>query len=148
MALSPPRRPRRRFRPAPAVTPARVGAARGRSSVARWLGPARVPVALALAAVVGTRRLPPGLRPPGAVELPGARRRRVSAERRTIVLGLAALATTGAVLGGELTRVWRRGSAPLPSETDHVIGAAEEAARQAVEVAVAGCQPAARGGAW
>jgi hypothetical protein len=127
---------------APPVTPARVGAARGRSALARWLGPARVPVALLSAAVVGTRRVPPGLRPPGAVELPGARRRRAQAERRTLVLGLAALVTTGAVLGGELARVWRRGSAPLPSETDRVIVAAEEAARQTVEVAVAGYRQA------
>jgi hypothetical protein len=95
----------------------------------------RLPLALALAAL-GARRVPRGLRPPGAVELPGSRKRRARAERRTLMLGLAALGTTGAVLGGELARVWRRGSAPLPSETDHVIEAAEEAARQTVEVAV------------
>ena len=143
MALSVPRRARRRSRRTAApVTPARVGAARGRSALAKWLGPARVPAALLLAAVVGVKRVPPGLRPPGAVELPGSRRRRARAERRTIVLGFAALVTTGAVLGGELTRVWRRGSAPLPSETDRVMVAAEEAARQTVEVAVAGYRQA------
>src|SRR3954454_8536341 len=96
---------------------------------------APLPIALAAAALVGARRVPRGLRPPGAIELPGGKRRRAPAERRTVVLGVAALATTGAVLGGELARVWRRGSAPLPSETDHVIVAAEEAARQTVEVA-------------
>jgi hypothetical protein len=95
----------------------------------------RLPLALALAAL-GARRVPRGLRAPGAVELPGSRKRRARAERRTLMLGFAALGTTGAVLGGELARVWRRGSAPLPSETDHVIEAAEEAARQTVEVAV------------
>ena len=95
----------------------------------------RLPLAIALAAI-GARKVPRGLRAPGAVELPGSRRRRARAERRTLVLGLAALGTTGAVLGGEMARVWRRGSAPLPSETDHVIEAAEEAARQTVEVAV------------
>src|SRR4051812_7802940 len=103
---------------------------------------APLPIALAAAALVGARRVPRGLRPPGAIELPGGKRRRARAERRTVVLGVAALATTGAVLGGELARVWRRGSAPLPSETDHVIVAAEEAARQTVEVAVAGYQQA------
>jgi hypothetical protein len=97
---------------------------------------APLPIALLVAAAVGAKRTPRGLRPPGAVELPGGRRRRARAERRTVMLGVAALATTGAVLGGELARVWRRGSAPLPSETDHVIEAAEEAARQTVEVAV------------
>src|SRR5256885_16072244 len=81
---------------------------------------APLPIALLAAAAVGAKRTPRGLRPPGAVELPGARRRRARAERRTLMLGLAALGTTGAVLGGELTRVWRRGSAPLPSETDRV----------------------------
>ena len=100
------------------------------------LGPLRLPVGVALAAFIGARRLPRGLRPPGAVELPGARRRRARAERRTLMLGVAALATTGAVLGGEVVKVWRRGSAPLPSETDHVMVAAEEAVRETVEVAV------------
>jgi hypothetical protein len=71
----------------------------------------------------------------GAVELPTARRRRERAERRTLALGVAALVTTGTVVGTELARVWRRGSAPLPAETDHVLIAAEEAARQTVEVA-------------
>jgi hypothetical protein len=59
-------------------------------------------------------------------------------DQRTQALGAVALLSTGAVLVGELARVWRRGSAPLPAETDDVLGAAEEAARQTVEVAVAG----------
>ena len=37
-------------------------------------------------------------------------------------------------------RCWRRGSAPLPTETDDVPDAAAEAARETVEVAVAGLQ--------
>jgi hypothetical protein len=65
-------------------------------------------------------------------------RRRVAGDRRTVALGVVALATTAAVAAGELARVWRRGSAPLPGETEDVLGAAEEAARQTVEVAVAG----------
>lgn len=80
--------------------------------------------------------------PRGPVELPWARRRRERAERRTLALGIVALGTGGAVSIVELARVWRRGSAPLPSQTQHVLGAAEEAARQTVEVAVAGYQEA------
>jgi hypothetical protein len=66
------------------------------------------------------------------------RRRRVAADRRTLTLGVLALAMTGGVAAVELGRVWRRGDAPLPRETDDVLDAAEEAARQTVEVAVAG----------
>jgi Na+/glutamate symporter len=54
---------------------------------------------------VGLR--PRGLRLPGAVELPWARRRRLRAERGTVALGLAAFGMTGAVLGSELARVLR-----------------------------------------
>src|SRR5256885_14382968 len=86
---------------------------------------APLPIALLAAAAVGAKRTPRGLRPPGAIELPGGRRRRARAERRTLMLGLAALATTGAVLGGELARVWRRGSAPPPPGTHHAILAAQ-----------------------
>ena len=56
----------------------------------------------------------------------------------TIALAAAALATTVGVAAGELARVWRRGSAPLPADTDHVLEAAEVAARESVEVAVEG----------
>ncbi|MEA2391647.1 MAG: hypothetical protein QOK31_1756 [Solirubrobacteraceae bacterium] len=56
-------------------------------------------------------------------------------ERRTLALALTGLGTTAAVLVVELGRVWRRGSAPLPAETDDVLGAAAEAARQTGEVA-------------
>ena len=42
----------------------------------------------------------------------------------------------------ELGRVWRRGSAPLPAETDHVFAAGAEAAVETTEVAVAGYQAA------
>jgi hypothetical protein len=90
----------------------------------------------------GAARLPKGFRPPGAVELPGARRRREVAERRTQGLGLVAIGMTVVVLGSEFARVWRRGSAPLPTETVHVLGAAEEAVRETVSVARAGYQEA------
>jgi hypothetical protein len=51
---------------------------------------------------------------------------------------VAALGTTGALIGGEYARVWARGSAPLPTETSDVLGAAEEAVAETVEVAVPG----------
>jgi hypothetical protein len=65
-------------------------------------------------------------------------------ERGTLALGLIALGTTGAVVALELGRVWRRGSAPLPAEADHVLGAAAVAAREATEVTVAGYQESPR----
>ena len=55
-----------------------------------------------------------------------------------MALGTAALATSVGVSALELARVWRRGSAPLPAQTDHVLEAAEVAARESVEVAVEG----------
>jgi hypothetical protein len=67
-----------------------------------------------------------------------AERRGLRIDRRTWALGVVALGTTVAVGAGELARVWRRGSAPLPNETADVLGAAEEAARETVEVARAG----------
>lgn len=60
------------------------------------------------------------------------------AERRTQALAGAALVTTAAVVVGEVAHVWRRGKAPLPSETDDVVLAAEQAIEQTVEVAKAG----------
>ncbi|MEA2273729.1 MAG: hypothetical protein QOI98_2437 [Solirubrobacteraceae bacterium] len=61
-------------------------------------------------------------------------------DRRTLALGVVAVGTTAVVAGGELARVWRKGSAPLPAETDNVLEAAERAARETVEVAVVGYQ--------
>jgi hypothetical protein len=54
---------------------------------------------------------------------------------------LAVVGTTG-VLGGEVLRVWRKGSAPLPHEADDVLAAAGEATRQTVAVAVEGLREA------
>ncbi len=90
-------------------------------------------VPVAAAAVAGVR--PPGFRRPGAIETRAARRRRERAERRTQVLGVLAGCLTAAVVGGEVARVWRRGSAPLPAETQDLVGAAEEAVRETVAVA-------------
>ena len=68
------------------------------------------------------------------------RRRPQGPWQRTTTLALAAVAvaTTVGVAAGELARVWRRGSAPLPADADHVLEAAEVAARESVEVAVEG----------
>jgi hypothetical protein len=57
-------------------------------------------------------------------------------------MGLVALASAGGALAAEYGRIWRRGSAPLPSETGDVIGAAEIAAGETVEAAVVGYQDA------
>jgi len=69
------------------------------------------------------------------------RRRRhgfAAVERKTIALGVAAYAVTAAALLAEFGRVWRRGSAPMPGETDRVLDAAGHAAGEAVAVAVSG----------
>ena len=83
------------------------------------------------------------------MELIAPRRRRVrleprggwqAAQRRTLAIGLvAAAATTGAVVV-EVGRIWRQGSAPLPGDTDDLLGAAEEAVTETVEAAVVGYQ--------
>ena len=62
-------------------------------------------------------------------------------DRKTWALGAGALVTTGALVVGEVARVWHRGSAPSVVEAGdvvEVIEAAEEAARETVEVAVSG----------
>jgi hypothetical protein len=59
-------------------------------------------------------------------------------QRRTAVIGGAAALTTAGAFAVELGRVWRRGSAPMPAETDHVFDAAAEAAFETTEVAMAG----------
>jgi hypothetical protein len=61
-------------------------------------------------------------------------------EKRTAVLGVVALASVASFVVAEVGHVWRRGSAPLPSETDNILGAAEEAVAETVEVARVGYQ--------
>jgi hypothetical protein len=61
-------------------------------------------------------------------------------DRLTFALGALAGATTLAVVAVEVGRIWRRGSAPLPSQTDDLLPAAQEAVTETVEVAVAGYQ--------
>ena len=67
-------------------------------------------------------------------------RRGLRVDRRTWALGVVALGTTGTLVIGELARVWHKGSAPPPTETDDLIGAAEVAVTEAATVAVAGYQ--------
>jgi hypothetical protein len=55
--------------------------------------------------------------------------------------GVAALAV-GAVVVGELGRVWKRGSAPLPGEADNLLLAAEEAVAETAQVARVGYEQA------
>jgi hypothetical protein len=66
------------------------------------------------------------------------RRRALSPGRGTAALAGLATAAVAAVVVGEIGRVWRRGSAPLPQETDHLLAAAEEAVAETAEVARAG----------
>jgi hypothetical protein len=69
---------------------------------------------------------------------PGRARQPAAFERKTIALGVAAYSVTAVALLAEFGRVWRRGSAPLPHETDAVLDAAAEAAGETVAVAVSG----------
>jgi hypothetical protein len=61
-------------------------------------------------------------------------------EKRTVVLGVVALASVVSFVAAEVGHVWRRGSAPLPSEADNILTAAEEAVAETVEAARAGYQ--------
>jgi len=86
----------------------------------------------------GGRPGPRGLRLPGAIELPWARRRRLRAERGTVALGVAAFGLTGAVLGTEVVRTLRARLEAHP-ELDP-LETAELAVRETMEVAVAGIE--------
>jgi hypothetical protein len=54
------------------------------------------------------------------------------------MLGGGAALAVGAVLVGEIGRVWRRGSAPLPKDAPNLLVAAEEAVAETAQVARAG----------
>jgi hypothetical protein len=58
--------------------------------------------------------------------------------RGTFALGAGALGLTGAVLGGELVRIWRRGSAPRPGESASLLDVGIGLARETAAVAIAG----------
>jgi hypothetical protein len=55
-----------------------------------------------------------------------------------MALGAVTAAALAAVVAGEIGRVWRRGSAPLPSEAPNLLLAAEEAVVETAQVARAG----------
>jgi hypothetical protein len=61
-------------------------------------------------------------------------------EKRTVVLGVVAVASVAAFVVTEVGHVWRRGSAPLPSEADNILTAAEEAVAETVVAARVGYQ--------
>jgi hypothetical protein len=67
-----------------------------------------------------------------------SRRGTLAPGRGTLLLGALATAGVGAVLVGEVGRVWRHGSAPLPQEADDLLLAAEEAFAETAQVARAG----------
>ena len=65
-------------------------------------------------------------------------RARLRYKRGTFALGAGALGLTGAVLGGEIVRIWRRGTTPRPGKSVGVLDAGVGLARETVAVAVAG----------
>jgi hypothetical protein len=70
------------------------------------------------------------------------RRRGLRADRTTFALGGVATALTGLVVAGEIARVWRRGSAPLPTESEEPLLAAAEAVAETATVATVGYRDA------
>ena len=70
------------------------------------------------------------------------RSRSLLADRRTLGLGLVAVAATAGAVAVEVGRVWRRGSAPMLTEADDPLGAAAEAVAETAEVARTGYREA------
>jgi hypothetical protein len=68
------------------------------------------------------------------VRLPLARRRGLAMGRGTQALGVVALLVTATTVVVEVARVWRRGSARLPSETDDLLEAAGTATIETLAV--------------
>jgi hypothetical protein len=66
------------------------------------------------------------------------RRRGLRLDRPTFVLGAIATGLAAAVVGGEVARVWSRGSAPLPADADEPLLAAAEAVAETAAVATSG----------
>ena len=66
------------------------------------------------------------------------RRRGLRPDRTTWMLGVLAVGAVGAFAAAEVGRVWRRGSAPAPAETDHIVEAAGTATRETMEIALEG----------
>ena len=66
------------------------------------------------------------------------RRRGLETDRRTLALGVLAVGATVAVMAAEIGRVWRRGSAPMPPDAEHLLGATQVAVSETASVARAG----------
>ena len=81
----------------------------------------------------------------GRRSAPWWRRELSVAERRTVAIGAVAAATTAAAVAGEVGRVWRRGSAPMPREAGDLLQAAQEAVTETVEAAAVGYQEVSTG---
>ena len=75
---------------------------------------------------------------PIAIVLRRRHQRSLAPGRGTLLLGGGAALTVGTVLIGEIGRVWRRGSAPLPKDAPSLLLAAEEAVGETAQVARAG----------
>jgi hypothetical protein len=60
---------------------------------------------------------------------------RLTLDRRTQVMGVVAVGGVAGAAAVELGRVWRRGSAPLPTETDELLVAAGTATLETLAVA-------------
>ena len=75
---------------------------------------------------------------PVTIVLRRRRQRSLAPGRGTLLLGGGAALAVGTVLVGEIGRVWRRGSAPLPKDAPSLLMAAEEAVGEAAQVARAG----------
>jgi hypothetical protein len=69
-------------------------------------------------------------------------RRPLALRRRTAAAAVVVVGGTAAALAGEVMRVWRRGSAPPLTETDHVFEAAATAARETGQVVASGYRQA------
>jgi hypothetical protein len=79
------------------------------------------------------------------VRLLRSRRRALALDRTTQALGAVAIAATAATVAVEVGRVWRRGSAPLPGETDDLLEAAGTATLETIAVIREGYRTTSRG---
>jgi hypothetical protein len=73
-----------------------------------------------------------------------ASRARLRYQRGTVALATGALGLTAAVLGGEIVRIWRRGSTPAPGESAPLREVGRGVAREAKAVAIAGYEGGSR----
>jgi hypothetical protein len=73
-----------------------------------------------------------------------ASRARLRYQRGTVALATGALGLTAAVLGGEIVRIWRRGSTPGPGESAPLREVGRGVAREAKAVAIAGYEGGSR----